>query len=67
MKKTCNGCKALGYDMHNGHYCALYFSNKEISYGKMVPIENCPKPKNMNDYMSEREKINERLKAKLPC
>lgn len=57
MKKTCNGCRAYG----NSNSCSLgyqtkvlyipipAFGNRELE--RMVPLEQCPKPRTYNEYL----------------
>jgi hypothetical protein len=56
MKKTCGGCRALRYDFK----CDLLFKNSPVWFGGIggikisaTPIEECPKPKTIQDYNLE--------------
>lgn len=46
MKRTCNGCKAVG-NLSSRDYCTLGYKtkHKRVTYGlELLPSEECPKP-----------------------
>jgi len=55
MKKTCNGCRAHGRGECNLKYKTKIIDVPVIAFGnrtfeRMVPLEECPKPKTYNEY-----------------
>ncbi len=53
MKKSCYGCRAS--DIDKGCYECILGYSIDIKNGK--PEEQCPKPKTINEYIIERNKL----------
>jgi hypothetical protein len=57
MKRTCNGCKAFEAIQENK--CGLGFKIEKIYYKQIVveckPLEECPKPKTIREYIHYRK------------
>ena len=66
MKKKCDGCRAfgrsnscdLGYKTKILYIPISAFGNRKLE--RMVPLEQCPKPRTYNEYYLQKKlKINE--------
>ncbi len=55
MKKTCNGCRALRYEVDNRYVqcCSLRYN---MDWKKIVPLEECPKPTTIGMLISAERK-----------
>ena len=61
MKKSCNGCRAygrsdscnLGYKTEIHYILIPALGNPMLK--RMVPLEQCPKPKTYNDYYLQKK------------
>jgi len=59
MKRTCDGCRALGTDLGNDQLeCNLGYKTKEEVLMDVVvcliPLEQCPKPKTYDEYFLQK-------------
>ena len=61
MKKSCDGCRAIG----KSNNCSLGYRTKMLyipipAFGnrmleRMVPLEQCPKPKTYDEYLLQKK------------